>query len=336
MRFPRKPDQRYRIYGYFFVLLISGFFILSGFVFFSIYNYSLSYTWLLMIVCGLICNFRLLYVSWLRVECPNKLVRFLNFEGISNLVGCLFLFAIDQKEMLLTLVIAVRLLPFLAFALIDLPEISELKHGFTNIKFKHLKALLTNCFIFSLSLLFIIHQSTIIRAIYLQTLPPEGFVALSVALSISSNTQKLALTYFWVIQKNIFSSLMTKTFVKKQILIIPISIFLVLTAIYSILFFISKINQDLNFDFTILIICFFLTMHRICSASFRGLLLRLLGIRHLLRKQILAVIIILPLGIYFYLGAFDFTLLLGIFLLTEFLIVYIYPFKNIWSKLPTK
>jgi hypothetical protein len=258
-------------------------------------------------------------------------------EAMINLIACSLLFYIETTLQLALMIICSKVGIFILYIFWDFLQKFSKIHITFKFNPKHIKTLFLSCLIFSVSILLIIHQSTLVRAFYIQTMTPSEFVALSVALSVATNIQKLAISYYWVIQKNIFSSLMHKSFIKQQIFILPILIFIVLALTYASLLVLHEINPSLDFSLTIIYLCLVITIYRLSSSSFRGLILRILGIKYILKKQLTAIFIFLPFLIVFYfLGLLDFTLLFSTFLLTEFLIVYVFPFKDQWNKLPNE
>ena len=331
IRFPRRKGQGFRLYGYLSLLLISGVLVLAC------YGLVLQFFYpdlLLLILCGIGLNFKLLYISWLRIERPDKLIVFLIVDGLFVLCGCGFLFYVESADTLLALILTTKLCTFMFFVAYDVSAPKKIWNRFTKVKFIHLKYLLLSCVVFFISSLFIVHQATILRALSLQMLDDRNFVALSIALSIGANIQKLLLSYYWVIQKNIFSNNISRVFIARQLKILPVLVVVGVSSLWVALELLNRFNLEASFSTQIILCGSFLMIHRLASASVRGMTLSMHGVKAQFYRQLGSLLIILPsVGLLFALDIANFTLVLGVALSSEFLFVYVVPMLRGWRKL---
>ena len=331
IRFPRRKGQGFRLYGYLSILLITSVLVLAS------YGLVLQFFYpnlLILIFCGIALNFKLLYISWLRVERPDKLVAFMIFDGLFVLFGSGFLFYVESADALLALILMTKLFVFVFFVGYDFSVPKEIWARFTKVKFIHLKYLFLVCAIFFISSLFIVHQATILRILSLQMLDDREFVALSIALSIGANIQKLILSYYWVIQKNIFSSSISRVFMLRQLRMLPALIVVGVSVLWAALELLNRFNLEASFSIQIILCGSFLMIHRLASASVRGMTLSMYGVKAQFYRQLGSLLIILPsVGLLFSLDIANFILVLGVALSSEFLIVYAVPMLRGWRKL---
>lgn len=327
IRFPRVKGQSYRLKGY--ITIVVGSSLLVVLACSALLFLSLTTNTYLIILCGVIYNFKLLYISWLRVEKASKLVRFLVIEGILVFVASALLQFIENEKELMLLIFLAKLLPFLLFVPGDILSAGTIYHRVKGIKAKHIQCLFIACIVYTISSFFIVHQSTVLRAAALELLPDKEFIALSIAVSIGSNIQKIILSYYWVIQKSIFAQRLSWPFIVRQLRLMPVFISLGVFALIFALQVLTFFDLEAEFGCDVIACSIILLVHRIASAGFRGMTLSMYGLRAQFERQLGSLFIIVPVvGGLFLVGAVDLVFLIAVVLGIEFFCVYANPFMR--------
>jgi hypothetical protein len=331
MRFPRRRSQGFRLYGYVSLILISSILVLGCYGLVLRFFYPDLF---LIIFCGVAFNFKLLYTSWLRVDRPDKLIKFLIVDGLVVLLGCCFLFFVESSETLLALILTTKLCAFVLFATYDIASPKSIWHRLSKVKFIHLKYLLLASIIVFISSLFIVHQATFLKLVSLKLLDDRGFVAMSVALSIGANIQKVLLSYYWVIQKNIFATRISRVVIIRELKLLPALVSIGVFSLWLALELLNLFDFEAKFGMEIIVCVSILMIHRLASASVRLMTISMYGVKAQFFRQLGSIFIIAPsIGLLFALDIASFMLVLGVALGCEFVFVYVIPMVRGWREL---
>ena len=140
-----------------------------------------------------------------------------------------------------------------------------------------------------------VHGITFLKTLIISNSSEAFFISISIALSITSNIQKFILSYYWTIQKNVWSRAKELKIGRSYLLSLLKNILLSVIFIYSGIFVISQLNSTLYFSVDILIICGLITFHRIGYAGLKIFVYQALTINKIFNIQILSLGIILAL-----------------------------------------
>ena len=167
-----------------------------------------------------------------------------------------------------------------------------------------------------------------IKTVLLNTFNAQQFISASIALAVTGNIQKILLTYYWSVQKHIFSNSATFQlnfkFAIVAILNVCASILLTIIAL-SIL---EILNTDLDFEGNIYILCFLITSHRILCSAFRMFTLKYAGVNSLFKLQLLSLFLNSLIFVFYTLISDDILYIVPVLFIVDFLLTCVYPLRR--------
>lgn len=327
LRWARRPPSARRLKAYFLLLFICT----ALFLIVYVLAFKSDYLTALVLVSGVVGNFKTLGLSYLRNSTGNSVSLFMIKDSLVFLAGSLCLFIVDSELSLIILLSVtfsggiIFLLPYLLKAF----SLSRLKLQIRTINYLYL-ILKSSAFLF-FSSFFITYIPIISRSAVQYSQSEDYFIAFSVALSIAINIQKVSLSYFWVLQKKYWSKVSRGIYLDENTTRLGSLIIGTCILIFLAQCLFDYLNTNLQFPLSLLAMSIMISFHRMSVSFYRLHLLTVMSVFDVLLNQVklFSLTLLLVGGLHLLLGSSRlFLLYMACILLMDILFVYHFPLKR--------
>ena len=328
IRFPKRKQKYVSLSAYLLPVTISS---AIGTLFLLTLKMDVFDTELLIIIfLGNILNIKLLYLSWVRAYFPNRANVFMFVDGFTHLIASVILYFYNDVTISLVLIfIIAKVTPFL-MVIWDI-VLLNVKLRFTKFRKIQIKIIFISSLKLFASSVFLVYGMTALKTIMFTTYTEAQFVAASIALSVTANIQKVILTYYWVLQKHVFSGSIAYKLNIKYAINAALNVLAVILLTVLILRIIQNYNPSLTFGAEILFFCIIISFHRIIVSSYRLHVLQRLGVHKTFNYQTASLIVngfFIGLAIF---GSYDLQYIIPVLLIIDLLITCILPLSGFFS-----
>ena len=325
IRFPAKNERFVSVNAY--ILLILGLSLIITFLLSFLNVATIDYSLILILASGFLSNIKLIYLSWLRAYKANKANILMFFDGIMHFIGVLLIYFYQEINTTIAFIFLVVKGSPLSLFVFDLLMIN-IRVSISKLKKKHLILILSSSGKLFVSSIVLVYGVAFIKTVLLNTFNAQQFISASIALAVTGNIQKILLTYYWSVQKHIFSNSATFQlnfkFAIVAIFNVCASILLTIIAL-SIL---EILNTDLDFEGNIYILCFLITSHRILCSAFRMFTLKYAGVNSLFKLQLLSLFLNSLIFVFYTLISDDILYIVPVLFIVDFLLTCVYPLRR--------